>query len=78
MESVLKTETYKVYIAHSSVKDWSFDGPVNCGVMTPMKLSSLDPVRNVLCKKRADRRIGRYERTFDDESEGTVSALPSD
>jgi hypothetical protein len=24
MESVLKTETYKVYIAHSSVKDWSF------------------------------------------------------
>ena len=37
-----------------------------------MKMSSVELDRNVLCKKEGrSRPIGCYERTFDDESEGT-------
>ena len=37
-----------------------------------MKMSSVELNRNVLCKKLSKTRsIGRYERTFDNESEGT-------
>ena len=37
-----------------------------------MKMSSVELDRNVLCKKESrSRPIGGYERTFDDEPEGT-------